>query len=205
MRAPVATAVAIAIGLVILLGYFFPITALSNVRDVLLGWAVSLAGVAVLVGILNLLGVHLRRLTAPQNRDYYSLILIVAFLVTAGAGFILGPLHPQFIKVVTNIQMPIEAALMGLLAVSLAYACLRLYQRRKGWMTVVFILSAVVFLLVGSSYLAIGNSIPAVKSFVDLLTQFQIAGSRGILLGIALGSLLTGLRIILGADRPYSG
>ena len=30
-----------------------------------------------------------------------------------------------------------------------------------------------------------------------------LAGVRGILLGTALGTIATGLRIILGADRPY--
>jgi len=31
------------------------------------------------------------------------------------------------------------------------------------------------------------------------------AGARGILLGMALGTLTTGLRILFGADRPYGG
>jgi hypothetical protein len=30
-----------------------------------------------------------------------------------------------------------------------------------------------------------------------------LAGSRGILLGIALGILVTGLRLLLGIERPY--
>ena len=37
---------------------------------------------------------------------------------------------------------------------------------------------------------------------VDLI---PLAGGRGILLGVALGSLVTGLRILFGVDRPYSG
>jgi hypothetical protein len=31
------------------------------------------------------------------------------------------------------------------------------------------------------------------------------AGARGILLGVALGTLTTGLRILFGVDRPYGG
>ena len=30
-------------------------------------------------------------------------------------------------------------------------------------------------------------------------------GARGILIGVALGTLTTGLRILFGADRPYGG
>ena len=205
MRAPLATAIAIAVGLIILLGYFLPVAVLRDLREVLLGWAITLAGVAALVGVINLSLVHVRRVITPHHRDYYSIILILALLVTAIAGLALGPTHPQFMKVVTAIQAPVEATLMALLAVSLAYTCLRLYQRRKGWMTLVFMFSAIVFLLLGSSFLGIGNSIPTVKAVVNFLNQFPVAGARGILLGIALGSLTTGLRILLGADRPYSG
>lgn len=62
MRAPFATAVAIAIGLIVLLGYFIPFGGiLSNLRDVLLSWAIILAGVAAMVGIINLIKTHWRK------------------------------------------------------------------------------------------------------------------------------------------------
>jgi len=31
------------------------------------------------------------------------------------------------------------------------------------------------------------------------------AGVRGILLGVALGTVATGFRLLIGADRPYGG
>jgi hypothetical protein len=40
---------------------------------------------------------------------------------------------------------------------------------------------------------------------LSALNSLPVAGARGILLGVALGSLTTGLRILIGADRPYSG
>ena len=43
MKSPVATAIAIAVGLIVLLGFFVPIPLLENVRSLLLGWAVTLA------------------------------------------------------------------------------------------------------------------------------------------------------------------
>jgi hypothetical protein len=30
-------------------------------------------------------------------------------------------------------------------------------------------------------------------------------GARGILIGVALGTIATGLRILMGVDRPYGG
>jgi hypothetical protein len=32
-----------------------------------------------------------------------------------------------------------------------------------------------------------------------------LGGARGILIGVALGALTTGLRVLFGVDRPYGG
>jgi hypothetical protein len=37
------------------------------------------------------------------------------------------------------------------------------------------------------------------------MNVFSTGGARGLLIGIALGVLLTGLRVIFGVDRPYGG
>jgi hypothetical protein len=204
MRAPLATAVAIAIGLVVLLGYFVP--GLAAVRTAILGVGVILAGVATLVGVLNLMGVHWRKMRSATNRDIYSPFLILAFVITLIAGFVMGgPSNSGFQRVITAIQVPVETSLMAVLAFSLAYASLRLLQRRNGFMSIIFVISAVVFLIIGSGFLPDSQNIPLIGGLVSFLNQLPMAGSRGILFGVALGGLTTGLRILIGADRPYSG
>ena len=47
--------------------------------------------------------------------------------------------------------------------------------------------------------------IPGDQSIAQLLNVFSTGGARGLLIGIALGVLMTGLRIIFGVDRPYGG
>ncbi len=207
MRNPVATAVAIAFGLIVLLGYFLPFGGMLQAsRDVFLGWAIILAGVAMLVGIVNLIKTHWRKMTVRAERDPYSPLLILAFLLTAGAGLALkGPANPQFQQVVNSIQVPVEASLMAVLTISLAYASIRLLQRRKGLAGLVFAASVVLYLIINSGFLAGISGFPILKTLLGGLQRLPVAGMRGILLGIALGSLTTGLRVLLGADRPYSG
>ena len=205
MRAPIATAIAIATGLIVLIGYFIPLQVLQSLRTVLLDWAVTVAGIATLIGIINLVITHWRRVRAPRNRDLYSALLILSFLLTITAGLILTPSNSQFQHVVTSIQVPVETSLMAVLAISLAYASLRLLQKRKGLVAVVFVSSALLFLLMTSGFLASGSDNPILKSILAAISLLPVAGARGILLGIALGSLATGLRILMGADRPYSG
>jgi hypothetical protein len=207
MRSPVAASVAIGIGLIVLISYFVQIPLLQHLQTLLIGWAVILAGIALLVGILNLVSVHWRKMRMPRERgrDPYSPVLLIAFAVTLVAGLILTPLHPQYRQVVLSIQAPIEISLLAILAISLAYASLRLFQRRGGFMATVFVASVIFFLVVSSGIFGDPAAGPLSSGFYGTFNRLPVAGARGILLGIALGSVTTGLRILLGADRPYSG
>ncbi|MCC6148115.1 MAG: hypothetical protein IT308_11170 [Anaerolineaceae bacterium] len=205
IRSPLVPAVTIAVGFVVLLGYFFPSLLVQNLRALLIDWGVSLAGVAALVGILNLVVVHWHKANDKENRSLYSLLLLAAFLITFGVGLWLSPADPGFQHVIIAIQVPVETSLMAVLAITLAYASLRLLQRRKGTMGTVFVVSALFFLLFLSGFLPVVRQIPLVGGVADFLHRLPVAGARGILLGIAAGSLMTGLRIFLGADRPYNG
>jgi hypothetical protein len=206
MKAPFATSVAIAVGLIVLAGYFLrPV--LDPLLTVLLQWAIILAGVATLVGIVNLLSVHWKKVRTRKKDAIYSVVALLAFLVTLLAGFVLSPSNPQFKAVVTSIQMPVEASLMAILVVTLAYASLRLLgQRSINLLSASFVISAIVFLLLNLGFItSFLENVPFLKDLATGINQLPVGGTRGILIGIALGTLATGLRIILGGDRPYGG
>lgn len=205
MKSPLSTAIAIAVGFIILLGYFLAMPGLDSIRSILLEWAVILAAMATWVGALNLLSVHGRKIGERHTDTPYSLVLIIAFALTLVAGIWDLAVHPQFSildRIVGSIQIPVEASLMALLTVSLAYASIRLLRRRRNVFTITFFISLVVFLLLSSGLLSLFNS-SVVPPVTAALGRLPVAGARGLLIGIALGSLTTGLRILTGTDRPY--
>lgn len=206
MNRPFSTALAIAAGVIVLLGYLVPLPLLTVIRIELLQWAMVLAAVAILVGIFNLLNTHLARLRKRQRGAVYSLFLIASLLLSTTAGLLLGPQHPVMRSLFEAVILPVEASLMALLAVTLVYASMRLLRRRAEVMTFVFLISAVLALLSMAALPGLGE-IPILNDTLrPFLTQvLAAAGARGILLGVALGTLATGLRILLGADRPYGG
>lgn len=205
MRDPLATAIAISVGLVILIGYFLPIPLFTVVQSTLLNWAVIIGAFAALVGIGNLILNHWRKLTSKNQRDFYSLFALLGFVGILVAGVVSGgPMQKDVQQAVRAIVLPVEASLMAVLAVTLGYASLRLLRHKRDALSIVFIFSALVFLILSSGFLA-GIDIPLIQNLTAFIDQLPIAGARGILLGIALGSLTTGLRILMGADRPYSG
>jgi cytochrome bd-type quinol oxidase subunit 2 len=198
--------IAIVSGLAVLGGYFlqgfFPV--LAEVQTLLLNWAIILAGAAALVGIANLLTVHTDKIRRREAGSIYSALLIVFLLVTFFLGLILRPEHSIMRVVMNGIIIPVEAMLMGLLTISLLYAAIRLLRRRADMMSIIFLIVAALIML-GSATLPFVN-IPILGTMSRWMTQvLALGGARGILIGVALGTLTTGLRVLFGADRPYGG
>jgi len=206
MKAPlllVNTAIAISAGLLVLLGYLFP--ALGFLSDALLRWAVILAGFALLVGMANLLSVHIGNLRERKKGSLYSLVLIVAFVAALLAAGISTPTGGAAMWIFQNIQLPVEATLMAILVVTLAYSSMRLLRRRSGILPIIFVTTAFVVLIGLAPIYAYGD-VPFLSSLRGWISQVPaMAGARGILIGVALGTIATGLRVLIGADRPYGG
>jgi hypothetical protein len=216
-RAPGSVAVAIGVGLIVLFGYFFgtnssgEITLLGILRDYFLHGAVVVAGVALLVGVFNLTSAHAQKIRQGDGA-IYSLITVLALLVTLLVGaydlvmtYTQGAPGLQYTRwIFENIQLPVETSLMAVIALSLTYAATRLFARRLDFMSAVFI-AVVLVLLIGA--------IPVVVSQFNIVTEVRnwilqvpaVGGARGLLLGVALGIIATGIRILMGTDRPYGG
>ncbi len=203
-------AIAMAFGLLTLIGYFFSSSPLlTGLRFLLLDLAVILAGFAVFVGVANLLNVHGKKIRRHEKSSAYSTLLIIALVTT----FLLG-MVARFVPVVGSlfsgafnyIQLPVETTLMGILAVTLVLAAVRLLRRRFNWLSVLFLVTALLIIF-GTVSLPFLGEVPGLSSLVrPVLAQvFAASGARGILLGVGLGSLAMGLRVLFGADRPYGG
>lgn len=198
--------IAIASGIIVLLGYFIPSPLIQSLRTPLLDWAVILSGIAGLVANINLVfGVHWKRLKDNGSSKGFSFVLFIAFILTLIAGIFLGPSNAGFQKLVTAVQVPIESSLMAVLAITMAFSSIKMLQRQKNWMGFIFFLSVVIFLIINSGVLAFTTDIPVISDLLSGFHQVPVAGARGILLGIALGSLATGIRVLIGSDRPYNG
>jgi len=197
----VAVVFAVLAGVIILAGYYVP--ALAGVQNLLLSWAIILAGAAAIVGVFNLVLVHADRINARAQGGVYSAILLICLLGTFIFGLAMGPSHPDMRLLINAVVVPVEASLMALLAVSLVYASVRLLRRRANLMSAVFLLTAVV-MLIASATLPFGEA-TVLNGFLRPWLQHVLAmgGARGILIGMGLGSLVTGLRVLLAADRPY--
>jgi len=200
-----APVIAILVGLLVLLGYFFSAGTLAGVRVTLVQWAVILAGAAIFVGVSNLFFVHIKKIRDKEKGGIYSFLLVASLLITLGLGLTLEPNHSTMTNIFNAVIFPVETSLMAIMAVTLIYAGIRLLRHRTDLMAILFLLTALIVML-GAAPLPFIE----IPLFGDLIRPIFVntlaaSGARGILLGVALGALLTGLRVLIGADRPYGG
>jgi hypothetical protein len=169
---------------------------LESLRNDILSWVVIASAAALLIGVINLLSVHLGKIRSGQGGGFYSLSLVAAMILTFIFTLLQGPEGsiPQWLF--TYIQIPVESSLMAVMAVTLTYASARLLTRRTNVFSAIFVITLLVTLFTINPIFGIQITITRVLAS---------AGARGILLGVGLGTIATGLRILIGSDRPYGG
>jgi hypothetical protein len=203
---PVINAViAIAAGTIVLLGYFTDLPALTAFRILIMRVAVLVAGGAVLIGVGNLLSVHFQKIRQRKPGAVYSVVLLVAFMVTflvvllGNSSEALGNIENILLN---GILVPAEISLTAILSITLLFASVRMLRWRIDLKTILFLVTAQLVLACVGPWPVIGQ-LPS--GFGDFIQVLAAGGARGILLGVALGTLTTGLRILFGTDRPYGG
>jgi len=202
MKRSIPMAIAIAIGSLMLVDFFFDESHINALGSFFVDSAVIVVAFALLLGLVNVLIVHLRRTVQREEGWMYSIGLLAIATVVLLAG-IPGPDGRLVRWIFDNVQLPLQAATFSLLAFFVATAAYRGFRLRRPE-SLAFMLAAIVVLLgqvpVGR-YLS--DLVPAAKDW--LLAVPSTAGARGIIIGVALGTIATGVRVLMGLDRPYGG
>lgn len=201
MKRTIPMAVAMAVGFLMLIDFFFDESHINALGSFLVSSAVIVVAFALLLGLLNVLLVHFKRIGRREEGWPYSIFLVAIALIVLLAG-ISGPETDVVKWIFDNVQFPLQAATFSLLAFYVATAAYRSFRLRS-LESIAFILAVIVVLL---GQVPIGKSLseflPAAKDWI--LDVPSTAGVRGIIIGVALGTIATGVRILMGFDRPYS-
>ncbi len=189
-------------GVVVLLGYFTELPALQEMQRLFLEWFSTLAAVGLLTGLVNLTRHHLGKVINHQPESLFSLVVILGIFLTITLGVVFGLSGRPVIWLYQNIVIPVEASLVGILAVLLVYLAARLFL--KGWSgyRMIFFFTVLLILLGSVSFAQINTTgLVVLKTWLGQV--WALGGLRGVLLGVALGTVISGVRILFGGERPY--
>lgn len=202
MRKVLPIAAAVICGLYALVDFFVTDPVVDAVGAKLLEGVMILAAFALLLGLLNLMNVHLRRVATGEKNQGFSVVLVAAMLVTLVCG-VAWPQSGALTWIFGYIYYPLQSSLAALLAFFAVSAAYRAFRLRSG--------QAVILLV--TSLLVLVTQMPFMSALSPLFAEIRewvlyvpvAAGVRGLILGVALGTITTCLRVLLAVDRPYAG
>ena len=217
-------------GLVLIVAYFIPY--MQSWGESVAIWFDLLAAIAFILGGGNLLKLHLKKISDRVPGWGYSGIVMVSFVATLFVGLakIGVPPSTQFPDFVWSGQyraigtpfwyfyqyafVPLTATIFALLAFYIASAAFRAF-RAKNLEAILLLVTAFIILL-GRTFAGVAltgwidpngpfSGLRIENLTVYIMSVFNTAGNRAIMIGIALGIVSTSLKVLLGMDRSYLG
>lgn len=190
-----------------ILAFFVPHRPFGGLQQKMLVWYSVVTGVAMLIGVWSLFTNHWNKIRRRQN-VLYSGFLLLGFLLT----FVLGvysiekygdafaPNSP-FMFIFNYAEVPLQSTMFALLAFFIASAAYRAMKIRT--IEASLLLTAAVIVMLGRVPVGaqMWHGMPKLAEWVMQIPN--LAAQRGILIGVALGSVGMSLRIILGIEKPY--
>ena len=200
MRRALPALAVLIVGLIVLLDFFLENPLLDAIGSFLLEGAIILGAFALILGLWNLVQIHERHIRRRERGWGLSVVILLSALATLVLGLAAWQ-TPAMTWFYRYLLFPLEASVGALLAFALVGAAVRSW-RFGTWPGFVLLIVGLLVLL-GS--LPLETGLPATLGLVRdwILAVPVLAALRGILLGVALGVVATGLRVLLWVDRPY--
>ena len=165
-----------------------------RLRTTLIEWAVIIAAFAFFLGLLNVVLVHLKAILSPQG-GLYSIVFLASMAVSIVLVLVPGPENAPAQWVFKYVISPVGASLAALMVFTLTLAASRMVRVRRDWRTWLFILTAIIVLV--SSIPLLGLNWGLISGFREFVVNvLGMAGMRGLLLGVVLGTVMTAIRAL---------
>ena len=201
-----ATIVVMSSGLITLIGLLSDEgTTAADTARFLIQLVTVIAAVAVLAGLVNLVAVHLGRFVRAERGWPYSILVLVVGrgrCASSTGRDLVGRSEGEQIsaRVFEAVQVSLESALAALLVFFLVFAAYRLMRDRVTVWNVLFSLTVIVVLVGWIPF----DDMDVLRDVRDWVVRVPAsAGTRGLLIGVGLGTLVVGVRVLLGQDRSF--
>lgn len=203
MRREIPLLITFFFGFFMILQYFSPLV--NEVAGQFQQWAVIVLAFAYVLGVANLVRIHLDAVSRKSRDWQYKLLTVGALFITLGFGLFGGITSGTFFndRLYLGMYVPMSSTMYATLAFFIASAAYRAF-RIKTWQAGLLAVTAVIVML---------GRVPAghwiwhdMPGLVDWIMDVpNMVAQRGILIGAALGAVAMGLKMVFGIERSYLG
>ena len=184
-------------GGLLLASFFIEQPILQTAGKEVLIWAERLFAVLLFFAIADAAVMQIRKAGDDSGMRIIRTIGFAAFLAVLLLGLIKGPEAEDYNRIVYFIQNAAESALAGLVCLTLIFAMYRLPGQTPSALKAGFFIGLLVFLIIYTGIpqmLDLPEKVYSVIGWIECIPQGTL---MGLLIGIALGGAVTGLRFIL--------
>jgi len=202
------------IGIIMVGEFFIPHWRYRALTGELLEWGIILSAGAFILGLINLIQVHVPTVVKRGEDWGYKVVLLGSLAVTLVVGFRDGTarLDPgmevtfSYKWIFDFLYIPLSATMFALLAFYIASAGFRAFRARNAEATLLLLAAALVMF----ASVPLGEGMPIIGEYLVVFKDWILdvpnnAARRAIFIGAALGAISTGLRVILGLERSHLG
>ena len=184
--------------------FFIPHHRAQQVNAELLEWATVVYAFALILGSISLWNTHAKKIGQRASGWPYSLVTLVTLAAVTVLGVWKGVGEGTPVGAIYNtVNAPLASTMFALLAFFIASAAFRAFRARNVEATL--LLATALVMMVGR--VTIGEFLwPGFPGLTEwLLDVPNLAAKRAVAIGVGLGAISTGLKIILGIERGYLG
>jgi len=193
-------------GMFLIFVYFFVVPPARAFGDTMVRWAVVIYAFALGLGAAIICQVHIRHIIrrTPGQWFYSAILLVMLFLfVIVGVGLPPIAAHPSYSWIFNSVFAPLDATMYSILVFYMFSAAQRAFRARTKEAVLLLIAGCITILSAAPIGELVWADFPKLGEWV--MTVPNMAGFRGMTIGVALGTIILGLRTLIGRERGWLG
>jgi len=202
-RPDLPVAITFLIGIFVTYSYFTDDKIVAAMSTEVQNIAIIMTSFALGMGAINLILLHMRRAREKKFGWWNSVLVIVvlAIVVPYGVAFTIRDSAYNFFFM--NVYSPLDTAVFSFLGFYICSAMFRAFRIRNRDAAILMVAGILVML----KNIPLGSVIW--EGFTDLgnwvMNVPNVAGTRGLTIGVAIGGIAIALRILFGLERRHLG